>query len=64
MIGRIAVLKSQRKSGLGAKIVSAAEDIIRQNGGNKSFIHAQMQAVPFYEKIGFETVGKWAVRRS
>lgn len=58
MIGRIAVLKANRKSGLGAKIVFAAEDIIRERGGKTSLIHAQMQAVPFYERIGYTLTGE------
>lgn len=58
MIGRIAVLKSNRKSGLGAEIVRSAEDVIRERGGRISFIHAQMQAVPFYERIGYTLTGE------
>lgn len=58
MIGRIAVLKSHRKSGLGAEIVRSAEDVIRERGGRISFIHAQMQAVPFYERIGYTLTGE------
>ncbi len=58
MIGRIAVLKSHRKSGLGAKIVYSAENVIKERGGSIALIHAQMQAVPFYEKIGYTLTGE------
>ncbi len=55
-IGRIAVLKEYRGRYLGKMIVNAAEDYARDHGGKKIRLHAQCQAVPFYEKIGYETV--------
>ncbi len=58
IIGRIAVRKMHRKKGLGAEIVFAAEDAIKEKGGKVAFIHAQMQAVPFYEKIGYAKTGE------
>lgn len=58
LIGRIAVRKSHRKLGLGAEIIAASEDVIRELNGNKIFIHAQKQAVPFYEKQGYTSNGE------
>ncbi len=57
MIGRIAVRKQFRGRGLGAKIVLAAEDCIKKLGGNEIFIHSQMRAASFYEKIGYLPTG-------
>ena len=57
IIGRIAVIKEQRKNGLGAKIVYAAENIIREKGGRMAYIHAQQRAVGFYRKIGYTAFG-------
>ncbi len=58
LIGRIAVRKAYRKGGFGAKIISASEAVIRKLGGNTVFIHAQQQAVPFYEKQGYILTGE------
>ena len=65
MIGRIAVRKEHRKKGIGAEIVKAAETVITQwkihykLGDTVSvYIHSQMQAGPFYEKIGYISTGK------
>ncbi len=55
-IGRIAVLKEYRGKHLGKMIVNAAENYARERGGKKIRLHAQCQAVPFYEKIGYESV--------
>ncbi|WP_027108010.1 GNAT family N-acetyltransferase [Lacticigenium naphthae] len=51
--GRIAVLASQRKKGLGKVIVEEIEKIGKDAGCRQSLIHGEMTAVPFYEKIGY-----------
>lgn len=58
IIGRIAVRKAYRKNGLGAEIIKASEDIIRELGGKEIFIHSQLQASPFYEKQGYVKTGE------
>ena len=58
LIGRIAVRKSFRKMGLGAEIIKFSEDVITKLGGKNAYIHAQMQAVPFYEKQGYLSIGE------
>lgn len=58
-IGRIAVLKEYRGKHLGKTIVNAAEEYARKRGGVKIRLHAQCRAVPFYEKIGYESLGKF-----
>ena len=56
-IGRIAVLHTLRGQGLGGKLVREAEAQIKACGGNRTHIGAQVQAIPFYEKIGYTPVG-------
>lgn len=58
IIGRIAVRKDFRKMGLGAEIIKFSEDTISELGGKTVYIHAQMQAVPFYEKQGYRPIGE------
>ncbi len=57
IIGRIAVSKEYRKSGMGAKIIKASEDYISEIGGSSIFIHSQLQAKGFYEKQGYAPIG-------
>ena len=56
-IGRVAVLKEHRKHGYGAKLIQHLIDDIRNDGHKRILIGAQVQALPFYEKLGFEQYG-------
>lgn len=58
LIGRIAVRKDFRKNGIGGEIVRAAEAHIKKAGYKTVYIHAQLQAVRFYEKIGYSQTGE------
>ena len=53
-IGRIAVLKEYRGSGMGA----AAEKMIAAEGGRVALVHAQTRASGFYAKLGYEPFGE------
>lgn len=55
-IGRVLALK--RKCGLGAEIMQAAIEAIKLHKGKEINIDAQCQAIPFYEKIGFQVVSE------
>ena len=57
-IGRIAVLKEYRGSGMGAAAVRAAEKMIAAEGGRVALVHAQTRASGFYEKLGYEPFGE------
>lgn len=57
VIGRIAVLRALRGQGLGGTLVREAEAQIKARGGKRVHIGAQVQAIPFYEKIGYTPVG-------
>lgn len=58
LIGRIAVVKECRGRGVGAALVSAAEEFASLRGGRSAVIHAQTRARGFYERIGYSVFGE------
>jgi len=56
-VGRMAVLKSHRKAHIGSKILVGLEDEARRRGCAGILLHAQVFAVPFYKKHGYELHG-------
>lgn len=50
---RICVMKSHRSLGVGAIIMQALEKAAAAKGAGSFILHAQTQAVPFYEKQGY-----------
>ncbi|WP_045506886.1 GNAT family N-acetyltransferase [Bacillus amyloliquefaciens] len=50
---RICVMKSHRSLGVGAIIMRALEKAAEAKGAGSFILHAQTQAVPFYEKQGY-----------
>lgn len=57
MIGRIAVVKELRGKHLGEQMVLAAEKFIKETGGKKASLSAQLRASGFYEKLGYTKSG-------
>lgn len=57
LIGRIAVSRTHRGQGIGGKLVTEAERQIRALGGSRAHIGAQVRAMPFYESLGYRSVG-------
>jgi predicted GNAT family N-acyltransferase len=57
-IGRMAVIKDMRKSGIGSAILIRLIEIARQNGLSEVYLHAQISAVEFYHKFGFLDPGE------
>ena len=55
-IGRMAVLPAWRRRGVGAQLLGCAV-AAAQTDGLPVFLHAQADAVPFYERNGFAVVG-------
>lgn len=53
LLGRLAVLKEYRKNHLGSVIMTKAEALVRENNGISIELHAQKQAIKFYEKQGY-----------
>lgn len=58
VIGRIAVRREYRGKHLGAEIMRAAEAEIRRLGGSTSGLSSQVQAMGFYEKLGYRPIGE------
>ncbi len=57
-IGRIAVKKDERGQGFGDFIVRMLVDKALLMGADRVLVGAQPHAIPFYEKIGFRSVGE------
>lgn len=57
VLGRLAVLQPYRKLHYGQKIISQLEQIAKDQGAVTMELHAQDQAVPFYEKQGYSICG-------
>ncbi|MDE7348527.1 MAG: GNAT family N-acetyltransferase [Clostridia bacterium] len=58
LIGRIAVVKEYRGSGLGGKLLEFAKQKIEELGGKEIRIHAQKRAEGFYQKQGYVSFGE------
>lgn len=56
-IGRIAVIAGLRGRGIGSQILRELLEEARRLGIRVPFLHAQVQAVAFYEKFGFSREG-------
>jgi predicted GNAT family N-acyltransferase len=56
-IGRMAVLKSVRGSGVGTAILRALMDAARARGWRAVALNAQTHAAPFYRRLGFVEEG-------
>jgi predicted GNAT family N-acyltransferase len=57
-IGRIAVVAGMRGRGIGATILRLLLQEAHRRGLREPYLHAQLQAVPFYEKFGFTSEGE------
>ena len=56
-IGRMAVLKSYRRKGVGRRLLKRAVQMARQSGAKKIYLHAQVAVIGFYENLNFRSVG-------
>lgn len=57
-IGRIAVVKEERKQGFGDFIVRMLVDKALMMGADRVIVGSQPHAIQFYEKIGFQRTGE------
>ena len=57
-IGRLAVLPAWRGQGVGAALLQALVDMARALGYPVIELHAQVDAIGFYEQYAFEAIGK------
>jgi predicted GNAT family N-acyltransferase len=56
-IGRMAVLKEYRRSGVGRALMDALVGAAVQQRCAQLVLHAQTHAIPFYASLGFHVVG-------
>ncbi|MCO8305895.1 GNAT family N-acetyltransferase [Streptomyces sp. RKCA744] len=57
VLGRLAVTRAARGTGLGAELVRAVEAEARRRGLDEVYLEAQMHALGFYERLGYEAYG-------
>ena len=56
-IGRMAVLKSYRRKGVGAALLKCAIGAARRLRARRTYLNAQLAVRGFYERLGFQSVG-------
>ncbi len=57
-LGRMAVLKEHRGRGVGRALLSTLLDLARARGMTKVYLAAQVPAMGFYERQGFQVTGE------
>lgn len=57
-VQRVAVAKEGRGKGYGREIMLHMEDYAKQEGLTEMVLGAQVHAVPFYEKLGYQPFGE------
>jgi hypothetical protein len=57
-IGRMTVLMTHRRQGIGAQLLAAALSMARELKFDQVFLHAQTHAIEFYQQAGFTTAGE------
>ena len=55
---QMAVMKNQRRQGIGKKLVLFAEEYGRANNFKLMYFHARKTAIPFYEKLNYTIIGE------
>lgn len=56
-VERVATLAQARGNGYAKQLMLAIEDVARENGLHELKLGAQLTALPFYERIGYEAYG-------
>jgi predicted GNAT family N-acyltransferase len=56
-VGRVAVVATHRRRGVGAAVMQRLHTIAREQGQPRLWCHAQLTAVPFYESLGYVSSG-------
>lgn len=57
-IGRVAVVREERKNGYGRKMIRAIEKRLAGKGAKRIELYAEVYARPFYEKLGYAVAGE------
>jgi predicted GNAT family N-acyltransferase len=56
-IGRLAVLSEHRRHGLGQRLMLALQEEAQRRGFYGVIVAAQLQAMPFYQSLGYNAYG-------
>jgi predicted GNAT family N-acyltransferase len=56
-VGRVAVVATHRRSGVGTAVMERLHAIARERNHARLWCHAQLTAVPFYERLGYVRSG-------
>lgn len=56
-LGRVAVLKAERGQGIGVALTTALHSLASGASLEAVWCHAQLSAVPFYERLGYRSEG-------
>ena len=56
-VGRVAVVASHRRAGVGTALMTRLHEIARERNHRQLWCHAQLTAVPFYERLGYVQSG-------
>jgi predicted GNAT family N-acyltransferase len=56
-IGRVAVLPSHRRTGVGTLVMDRLHALAREHGLARVWCNAQLTAAPFYERLGYRVAG-------
>lgn len=56
-VERVAILEPYRNKGFGKTLMITIESIAKQKHYHKLILNAQLQAKPFYEKLGYVSIG-------
>ncbi|MEE2960400.1 MAG: GNAT family N-acetyltransferase [Myxococcota bacterium] len=57
-IGRVAVKKDFRRYGVGREMMKWCHNYLEMNGFVSSGLASQLQAIPFYESLGYQAYGE------
>jgi GNAT superfamily N-acetyltransferase len=53
-IAQLYIVSTEQRRGLGRMLISFIEQQVKSSGGSRLTVKASLNAVPFYEKCGFE----------
>jgi predicted GNAT family N-acyltransferase len=56
-VGRVAVVATHRRGGVGTAVMERLHAIARERKHARLWCHAQLTAVPFYERLGYVSSG-------
>ncbi len=57
-VGRLAVIASKRRQGIGTALMENIHEIARNHSFSKTWCHAQLSVVSFYENLGYQIIGE------